>query len=258
MDFGLKGRKALVIGASRGLGAASALELAREGAHVFAAARDTEAVRDWAQQNNVSDLVTPVAFDMTDETAVNALGETMATEGVTILVNNSGGPAAGPAKGQSRANWQAAYEAMALPIMELTSALLPGMTEHGFGRIITIGSSGVISPIPGLALSNVVRGALAGWSKTLAAEVAADGITVNMVLPGRIATDRVAELDAGKAKKLGKAVEDIAAASRATIPTGRYGKPEEFAAAVAFLASVRASFITGSMIRVDGGMLRNL
>ncbi|MCA0995015.1 SDR family oxidoreductase [Alloyangia pacifica] len=256
MDFGLQGKTALVLGASRGLGAACAQELAREGVKVFAAARDLDAIRDWAAE--FGDLVTPVALDMTDAGSVSDLAAQMAAQGIDILVNNSGGPKPGPAKAQTPEAWEEAWAAMAGPIMKLTSALLPGMSERGFGRIITIGSSGVEAPIPNLALSNGVRGALAGWSKTLAAEVAADGITVNMILPGRIATDRVAQLDEAASKRTGKSVEDVQASSRATIPAGRYGKPEEFGAVAAFLASTRASFVTGSMIRVDGGMLRHL
>lgn len=147
---------------------------------------------------------------------------------------------------------------MATSIFALTDALLPGMIERGFGRVITIGSSGIVAPIPNLALSNGVRGAVAGWSKTLAAEVAPHGVTVNMVLPGRIATDRVRELDAGKAGRTGATIAAVEAESRATIPMGRYGRPEEFAAVVAFLASAQAGYVTGAMIRADGGLLRNI
>ena len=254
MDFGFTGRKALVLGASRGLGAATARLLAEEGATVYAAARNTAAVDEWAEGLDVI----PVSLDLADAASVKALGERMAAEGIDILVNNSGGPAAGPARGQSTAAWEGAFSSMATSLFAITDALLPGMLERGFGRIITIGSSGVISPIPGLALSNGVRAAIAGWSKTLAAETAASGVTVNMVLPGRIATDRVRELDEGKAKRLGAELATVEAESRATIPAGRYGKPEEFASVIAFLASRQASFVTGSMIRVDGGMLRNL
>ncbi|WP_172330588.1 SDR family oxidoreductase [Mangrovicoccus sp. HB161399] len=257
MDFGLSGKTALVLGASRGLGAACARELALEGVTVHAAARNAAAIADWSADLPAGRVI-PVALDLSDPDQVAAVAGEMAKTGIDILIANSGGPKAGPAMGQSTAAWQAAWEAMALPIISLAEALLPGMCARGFGRIITIGSSGIVSPIPGLALSNGIRGALAGWSKTLAGEVAHKGVTVNMVLPGRIGTDRVAELDAGRAEKTGQSVEAVAAASRATIPAGRYGDPAEFAAVAAFLASARASYVTGSMIRVDGGMLRNL
>jgi 3-oxoacyl-[acyl-carrier protein] reductase len=130
------------------------------------------------------------------------------------------------------------------------------MRERGWGRVLSIGSSGIEQPIPNLAISNAVRSAILGWSRTLAAEVAREGITVNMILPGRIGTERVGELDAAGAKRMGKTVDEVAAASRETIPLGRYGRPEEFADAALFLVSERASYITGSKIRVDGGLIR--
>lgn len=252
MDFGLAGKQAVVLGASRGLGAATALALAAEGAQVLALSR-SGTLPEGAPAN-----VTARAADLSDPAVVAQLCAGLAEAKIDILVNNSGGPAAGPARGQSRDAWQAAFDAMAVPLFALTDAVLPGMAERGWGRIVTIGSSGIEVPIPGLALSNGIRASVAGWSKTLAAEVAAQGVTVNMVLPGRIATDRVAELDAIRAGKTGQSVDAVEAASRATIPVGRYGRPEEFAAAVAFLCSTQASYITGSMIRVDGGMIRSL
>lgn len=242
MDFGLTGKRALVLGGSRGLGAASADALRAEGVTVLAASRSGD-----------------YKVDLADPASVAALIERVRSEGgVDILVNNSGGPKAGPAQGQSSADWLAAFQTMATSLYAITDGLLPQMIERGWGRIITIGSSGVLAPISGLALSNAVRGAIAGWSKTLAAEVAAQGITVNMVLPGRIDTDRVRELDSGKAQRSGSTLEDVQAASRRDIPLGRYGQPEEFGAVVAFLASRQASFVTGSMLRVDGGMIRGL
>jgi 3-oxoacyl-[acyl-carrier protein] reductase len=147
---------------------------------------------------------------------------------------------------------------MATSIFSITDAMLAGMIERKWGRVITIGSSGVVQPIANLALSNGVRAAVAGWSKTLASEVARHGITVNMILPGRIATDRVRELDGIKAEKTGASLESVQEASRNEIPVGRYGKPEEFAAVAVFLASSQASYVTGSSIRVDGGMIRGL
>ncbi len=249
MDLGLKGKTALVLGASRGLGAASATLLAAEGAHVIAASRSGDAPAEGMEG---------LKLDLSDAASVAALIERLAEQPVDILVNNCGGPAAGPAKGQSTAAWQAAFEAMAAPIFAITDAALPGMIAKGWGRVVTIGSSGIVQPIPNLALSNGVRGAVAGWSKTLAEEVAPHGVTVNMVLPGRIATDRLAQLDGIKAEKTGASLDAVQEASRKTIPAGRYGTPEEFAAMVTFLCSAQAAYVTGSMIRVDGGMIRGM
>jgi len=249
MDLGLKGKRALVLGASRGLGAASATLLAAEGAHVIAASRSGNAPGNGMET---------VVLDLSDVASVEALVTQLSDLPVDILINNCGGPAAGPAKGQSIAAWQAAFETMAAPIFKITDAALPGMIAKGWGRVVTIGSSGIVQPIPNLALSNGVRGAIAGWSKTLAEEVAPHGVTVNMVLPGRIATDRLAQLDSIKAEKTGSALDVVQESSRKTIPTGRYGKPDEFGAVVTFLCSEQAAYVTGSMLRVDGGMIRGL
>ncbi|UHS58354.1 SDR family oxidoreductase [Agrobacterium vaccinii] len=250
MDFLISGKTALVLGASRGLGAAIAKGLAAEGVKVFAAARNVGAIEK-------TDNITPLTVDLSDATSVAAMIATVtAAGGVDILVNNSGGPKAGPAAGQSKESWASAFDSMATSIFTVTDAMLEGMIARKWGRIITIGSSGVVQPIPNLALSNGIRAAVSGWSKTLAGEVARHGITVNMILPGRIDTDRVRELDAGKAEKTAKTVEAVQEASRAEIPAGRYGKPEEFAAVAVFLASAQASYVTGSAIRVDGGMIK--
>jgi 3-oxoacyl-[acyl-carrier protein] reductase len=252
MDLQISGKKALVLGASRGLGAAIAKGLAAEGVKVFAAARNTDKIEPSAN-------ITPIAVDLADPASVTRLIASLTEqEGVDILVNNSGGPKAGPALGQSRESWLAAFEAMATSIFTISDAMLEGMIARKWGRIITIGSSGIEQPIPNLALSNGVRAAVAGWSKTLAAEVARHGITVNMILPGRIDTDRVRELDGIKAEKTGASIEDVQSASRNDIPAGRYGRPEEFAAVAVFLASAQASYVTGSSIRVDGGMIKGL
>jgi len=242
MDFGLKGKRALVLGGSRGLGAAIAAALAAEGVTVMAASRSGD-----------------YPVDLGDAASVASLFETVkAAGGVDILVNNSGGPKAGQAQGQSTADWMAAFQTMATSLFAITDAMLPQMIESQWGRIITVGSSGVEAPIAGLALSNGVRGAIAGWSKTLAGEVARHGVTVNMVLPGRIDTDRVRELDSGKANRTGASVEAVQEASRNEIPAGRYGSPEEFGAVVAFLASTQASYVNGAMLRIDGGMIKGL
>jgi 3-oxoacyl-[acyl-carrier protein] reductase len=252
MDFQISGRTALVLGASRGLGAAIAKGLAAEGVKVFAAARNVDKIEAGAN-------MVPVTVDLSDKASVaNLIVTIRAAGGVDILVNNSGGPKAGPAVGQSGENWSSAFEMMATSIFAVTDAMLEGMIAKKWGRIITIGSSGVAQPIANLALSNGVRAAVAGWSKTLASEVGKHGITVNMILPGRIDTDRVRELDGMKADKTGASVEAVQEASRNEIPVGRYGKPEEFAAVAVFLASARASYVTGSSIRVDGGMIRGI
>lgn len=250
MDLGLKGRKALVLGASRGLGRAIAAALAAEGATVYAAARN-------AEKADLADGIIPVTLDLSDRNSVDALTKRLISEGgVDILVNNSGGPKPGPAAGQEASAWASAFEQMALSIFAITDALLPAMIERRWGRIITIGSSGVVQPIPNLALSNGVRGAISGWSKTLAAEVARHGVTVNMILPGRIETDRLLELDAAKAAKTGMSADAVRKASHDDIPAGRYGLPEEFAAVATFLASQQASYVTGAQMRVDGGLVR--
>jgi 3-oxoacyl-[acyl-carrier protein] reductase len=252
MDLHISGKTALVLGASRGLGAAIAAGLAAEGVKVFAAARNADKI-------TATDNIVPVAVDLSDTSSVAALIAMLRAEGgVDIVINNSGGPKAGPALGQPTESWLSAFQSMATSIFSITDAMLEGMIARKWGRVITIGSSGVVQPIANLALSNGVRAAIAGWSKTLASEVARHGITVNMILPGRIATDRVAELDGIKAEKTGASIEAVQEASRNEIPVGRYGRPEEFAAVAVFLASSQASYVTGSSIRVDGGMIRGL
>jgi 3-oxoacyl-[acyl-carrier protein] reductase len=177
---------------------------------------------------------------------------------VDILVNNTGGPPPTPASGQDPALWRKSFGGMILSVIAITDRILPGMRERRWGRIVTSVSSGVVAPIPNLGISNALRLSLVGWSKTLAREVARDGITANIVLPGRVATDRIRFLDEAKAKRENRSVDDVAAESTASIPTGRYGRPEEYADTVAFLASERASYITGSVLRVDGGLIASI
>lgn len=260
MELGLKNKTALVLGASRGLGAAIARGLAEEGVTVHAAARNTSAISAWASElAPTAGSVIPLQLDLSDIDSVNkAVQLLVANGGVDILVNNSGGPPPAAAVDAKRTDWLNYFETMAANIFHLTTSLLPGMREKRWGRIISIASSGVEQPIARLALSNGIRSALIGWSKTLAVEVAADGVTVNVLLPGRIHTQRVDELDAAAASRSSKSVEAIAAESAAGIPAGRYGRPEEFAAVAVFLASEPASYVTGSKIRVDGGAIRSV
>jgi 3-oxoacyl-[acyl-carrier protein] reductase len=259
MDLGLGNKQALVLGASRGLGASVARALAVEGALVIAAARSVETIQLWRSQlpAEVAARVHPVAVDLNSRPQIDELAEHARRLGPTdILVNNSGGPPPGAAATVTLEQWTAHFEVMAAHVFHLTARLLPAMLERGWGRIISIVSSGVEQPIANLALSNGIRAAIVGWSKTLATEVAARGVTVNVVLPGRIHTDRVDQLDQAAAQKQGKSATDIARESAASIPAGRYGRPDEFGDVIAFLASTRASYVTGAKIRVDGGMIR--
>lgn len=261
MDLGLEGKRALVLSSSRGLGRGIAEALASEGAQVVLSARSEDKLKAAADAINARGKGRAVylAADLkADADTLAGRASEMLGGPVDILVANTGGPPAGTALGVDPGLWTAQFEAMVLPVIKLSGQLLPGMRERGFGRILIVASSGVIQPIPNLVISNTLRSSLVGWAKTLATEVAADGITVNLILPGRIETDRTAELDSANAQKQGKSVEDVAKAARAAIPAGRYGAVSEFADVACFLASERASYVTGSTIRVDGGAIRSV
>src|SRR5512132_1751103 len=261
MDLGIDGKTALVLGAGGGLGGAIAEALAREGARVALADIAPEAV-----ERNVEDIrkeggtALALTWDLADlsviEDRVRKIEEEFGS--IDILVNNTGGPPPTPAAGQDPSLWSKSFQSMVLSVIALTDRVLPAMREKKWGRIITSTSSGVVAPIPNLGISNALRLSLVGWSKTLAREVGRDGVTVNVILPGRIATDRTRLLDEARAKREGKSADQVSAESTATIPMGRYGKPDEYADAVAFLASDRASYITGSLLRVDGGMIASI
>lgn len=261
MDLELKGRTALVLGAGGGLGRAIARTLAAEGARVALADIDAEPLKATQAAIEASGGVAlPLIWNLADLDACD--GHVAAIEAalgpVDILVNNTGGPPPSPAHGVAPASWDAQFRAMVLSVIHLTDRVLPSMRARKWGRIVTSTSSGVVAPIPNLGVSNALRSALVGWSKTLAREVAGDGVTANVILPGRIATARIRFLDEQKAKREGRPVDEVIAESTGSIPVGRYGTPEEYADAVAFLASARAAYITGSVIRVDGGYLPNI
>ncbi len=262
MDFRLNNKRALVMGGGAGLGRAVALSLASEGAHVVVAGRTQEKLDDAVSEITAAGgKASALVWDLSQLDQIETKAAQTASQlggPIQILFNNGGGPAPGTAHGQATDAWQAQFQNMVLSLIRLTDAVLPGMLEQGWGRVITNASSGVILPIPNLAMSNTLRSALVGWSKTLANEVAAKGITVNMVLPGRVYTDRIAFLDNARAGREGISLEEVEKKSKASIPMGRYGKPEEYGDFVAFLASERASYITGSMHRIDGGAILNI
>jgi len=201
-----------------------------------------------------------LVWDIADLSAVETqIGAIEACFGrVDILVNNTGGPPPTTAAGQDPELWAKHFQSMVLSVIAITDRVLPGMRSNGWGRIVTSTSSGVVSPIPNLAISNALRLSLVGWSKSLAREVAKDGITANVIFPGRISTARIRFLDEQKARRENKSVEAVQAESCQSIPAGRYGDPQEYGDTVAFLASTRASYITGSMIRVDGGYVSSI
>src|SRR5882757_3661734 len=257
MDLGLNQRRAVVTGASRGIGRAIAAALAAEGADVVAAARNAQKLQELvASVQPGTGTITAHMADMSKAADIQGLAGDL--EKTDILVFNTGGPPFCTAAETTDANWTTQFEAMFLSAIRLTRLALPGMRARRYGRILLVVSSGVIQPIPNLALSNALRSGLVGWAKTLASEVAADGVTVNCLAPGRIATDRIVEFDEARARREGITVEQAQKASTATIPAGRYGDADEFAAMAAFLASPRASYMTGGIIRIDGGMIRSM
>lgn len=261
MDLGLEGRTALVLGAGGGLGSAIAHALAREGAKVALGDINLEAAEATAASIRAAGgTALPIAWDLADLAAIDANVSRVETElgPVEVLVNNTGGPPPSTVSGQDPAVWEKHFNAMVMSVIAITDRILPSMRERKWGRIITSASSGIVAPIPNLGLSNALRMALVGWSKTLAREVGRDGITANLIIPGRIATQRITFLDEQKAKREGRPVEDVTAESVASIPVGRYGDPDEYGAAVAFLASTRAAYITGSVTRVDGGFIASV
>lgn len=254
MDLGIAGRHAVVCASTGGLGEGTARALAAEGANVVVSGRRAERAREIADQLPSAigvgvDLTAPGGPSALLEAAHGAFGE------VDILVLNGPGPRPATASTLDGASVTDALHNLLLVPQELINAVLPGMRERGWGRIVAIASSGVVQPLTGLALSNIGRTALAAYLKSLASEVARDGVTVNLVLPGRIATDRSESLDRAKAEREGRPVDEIQAAAAREIPARRYGTSAEFGAVAAFLCSAPAGYLTGTAVRCDGGLV---
>ena len=237
------------MGASRGLGRAVAAALAREGARVAMASRSREALEQAAAEIEGETVVMEADAADLDRLADLASEVEQALGPIEILVANTGGPPFGGALDNEQNEWEQAYKSLVLAPRVLIEAVLPGMRERGWGRIVNVGSSSVREPIPGLALSNAHRMAAVGFFKTLASEVAADGITVNTVATGRFATERLASNWASW--------EEMERGAREGVPAGRLGRPDEYGDLVAFLCSERAAYLTGAVIPLDGGLLRS-
>jgi 3-oxoacyl-[acyl-carrier protein] reductase len=250
LELGLEGRVALVMGASRGIGRAIAATLADEGARVAIASRSREALEEAARE--IDGEASPFVADASDLERMGALpGEVAEALGpVEILVANTGGPPLGGALDHEPEEWERAYRSLVLAPRVLAGAVVPGMRERGWGRIVNVGSSSTREPIPFLNLSNSHRMAAVGFLKTLSREVAGNGVTVNTVATGRFGTERLADA-AGS-------LDAAETAAKTEVPAGRLGHPEEYGDLVAFLCSNRAAYITGTVIPIDGGLLRSV
>ena len=261
MNFGLQNKNALVIASSQGLGKAIATELVREGANVMLSGRSEEklAVVKEELKSIGTGKVSYCVADITKPSDIKNLVNTTIREfgGIELLVNNAGGPKAGTFNDMSDEDWQDAFELNLLSYIRIIREVLPSLKEKG-GKIVNIASSSTKEPIPGLILSNTFRTGIVGLAKTLSTEFAAEQILVNTVSPGRIATERVVQIDKINAKKQGVSEAEIRELAEGRIPLGRYGKPEEFAKFVTFLLSDANTYITGQSFLVDGGMVKSI
>lgn len=260
MNISLLNKNALVCGSTQGIGKASAIELALLGANVTLIARDEEKLKATIAELDASQNQKHSYFiaDFNDKTTVKELAAKVKNNTYHILVNNSGGPPAGPILDAGPEDFLSAFRSHLVVAHLLSQAVVPGMKKEGYGRIINIISTSVKLPLPGLGVSNTIRAAVGNWAKTLANEVGQYGITVNNVLPGATSTKRLQTIIENNAAKKGKTEEEITIHMSTEIPAKRFGKPEEIAAAVAFLASPAASYINGINVPVDGGRTGNL
>jgi 3-oxoacyl-[acyl-carrier protein] reductase len=263
VDLGLKGKVALVVAASKGMGKASAMGFAAEGARVTMCSRGeadlTAAAEDVRKRTGAEVLAIPADANKPEDIERVVTKTREKWGGVDVLVANVGGPPPGPFEQMTDEHWLAAFQQVHLSTVRFIRAVLPDMKKKKWGRILAIQSSSVKQPVEGLVLSNGIRPGIAGMFKTLANELGAEGITVNMVLPGRIRTDRFLGHQKDLAARAGKSLEEwIATRSTADIPMGRIGTPEEFANMVVFLASESASYMTGCVVQVDGGLIKSV
>ena len=261
MNLGLDGKVVVVCGASRGIGYAAAELFAAEGAELVIVSRNADALGAAASRlRALNASVTEVVADLASaDGPASAVETVMRThDRADVLITNTGGPVTGSALGHDWSAWQAASELLLRSAVELTRALVPGMQARRWGRVIGITSIAVKKPVPSLVLSNSLRAAVTGYFRTLADEVAPDGVTVNTVLPGYTATERLDELAAATVQRTGLARDAVVDRWRAETPAARLGTPQEVAAAIVFLASAQAGFMTGQAICVDGGASRTL
>lgn len=257
MDLGIRDKVALVMASTSGLGAATARVLSAEGARVVVTGRNGAAAKALADELPGA---IPVEADVLGRSGVQHLvDETTSRLGSPdIVILNGPGPSPSAAVDMTVEDAAQAMELLLLPHVDVLQRTVPEMRRRGWGRVVAVGSAGVEAPIRMLTASNVGRAALSAYLKSLANEVSSDGVTVNMLLPGRISTGRVERLDLSAAERSGESAEEVRRRSQASIPAGRYGSPAEFGAAAAFLCSDQAAYVTGSRVRCDGGILENL
>lgn len=262
MDLGIKDKRALVMGSSKGLGYAVAHALAAEGVAVAVSSSSLDRAQEAADRisDETGTKTVAIVGDVSNPDNMNTLVEQVTGDlgGIDILVNNHGGPPLGFASEMKEADLVDQFNKMVVSITRITGLVVPGMVAQKWGRVLTIGSSGNVEPLPNMVLSNTLRAAIVSYMKTLSNEVAKDGVTVNMISPGTILTDRSRSSTEANAKRRGITYDEVMAERVKSIPAGRLGDPKEFGAVAAFLASTQASYCTGSIWRVDGGKIKSI